>query len=245
MHVFYEFPLIIHTLAGGLPIHLRNTLPAAARLSTQFFRFFEVAAIVLGALGGALAARREGRTRYDFLGVLGLGLISGVGGGMTRDVLIGDGPPLALDHPVYLAYALLGAALALLFGHTLGRRALATINFVDALALAFFTVAGSTRAQDAGLGFLPCLLLGITTAVGGGSLRDLFSGRTPRVFQEGEFYAFVSLVTALIFLLTQKTGVSVNTSASLATGTGFLLRLLAIRYGWRTRAVRHISDPHF
>ena len=239
MHLFHTLALFPKAFPGPL----RNTLPSAARLSSAFFRFFEVAAIVLGALGGGLAARRGGRTRYDFLGILGLGLISGVGGGMVRDVLIGDGPPLALTHPAYLAYALLGAALALLFGSSLGRRALNTINIVDALSLAFFTVAGSTRAQNAGLGFLPSLLLGIITAVGGGSLRDLFSGLTPRVFQEGELYAFVSALTALTFLLSQIVGIPVNPAAEIATAAGFALRLLAIRYGWRTRAVRHISDP--
>ncbi len=235
--------LTLQTALQNLPGPLRNSLPAAARISSEFFRFFEVAAVILGALGGAVAARRDGRTHFDFMGVLGLGLISGVGGGITRDLLIGDGPPIALAHPVYLGYALLGAALALIPYRMLNRHVMTLMVVVDALSLAFFTVAGSTRAQNAGLGFLPCMLLGITTAVGGGSLRDILSGRTPRVFQEGELYAFVSMMTALLFLSGQRAGIGTDRAASLATVIGFSLRLLAIRYGWRTRAVRHISDP--
>jgi uncharacterized membrane protein YeiH len=212
-------------------------LPKPARISSVLFRFFEIAAISLGSLGGALALRRERRSSYDVIGLLGLGLISGVGGGVVRDILLGDGPPLALEHPSYLAYALCGAAAAIFFGRSVGPRMLATMNIVDALALGFFTVAGSTRAMNAGLGFLPCLVLGVTTAVGGGALRDLFSGRAPATFREGELYALVSTVAASVFLGVQRLGVPVNRAAIIGTVVGFGLRLLAIRFGWRTRAV--------
>lgn len=212
-------------------------LPQTGHISSVFFHFFEIAAISMGALGGALALRRERKSPYDVIGLLGLGLLSGVGGGVVRDVLLGDGPPLALQHPSYLAYALCGAATAILFGHNVGPRMLATMNVVDALALGLFTVAGSTRAMSFGLGFLPCLVLGVTTAVGGGALRDLFSGRAPATFKEGELYALVATVAAATFLLVQRLGVPVNRAAIIGTVVGFGLRLLAIRYGWRTRAV--------
>lgn len=212
-------------------------LPVPARLPVVLFHFFEIAAISLGALGGALAVRRERRSRHDVIGLLGLGLLSGVGGGIMRDVLIGEGPPLALQHPSYLAYALCGAAVAILFGHVVGKRILATMNIVDALALGFFTVAGCTRALNAGLGFLPCLVLGILTAVGGGSLRDLFSGKAPAIFQEGELYALVSAIAACAFLGVMRLGVPVSRAAVIGTVAGFGLRLLAIRFGWRTRAL--------
>ena len=224
-----------HALAAlQLPRVLPNIpLPAPARLSAVFFHYFEIAAISLG----ALALRRERKSPYDVIGLLGLGLISGVGGGVVRDVLLGDGPPLALQHPSYLAYALCGAAIAILFGHNVGPRMLATMNVVDALALGLFTVTGSTRAMSYGLGFLPCLVLGVTTAVGGGALRDLFSGRAPATFKEGELYALVATTSAAIFLCVQRLGVPVNRAAVIGTVVGFGLRLLAIRYGWRTRAV--------
>lgn len=217
-----------------LPLHPQQ-------ISSVFFRFFEIAAISLGALGGALSLRRDHTSRYDVIGLLGLGLLSGVGGGLVRDIMLGDGPPLALLHPSYLAYALAGAAIAIFFGHTVGPRMLAFMNIVDALALAFFTTAGSTRAMNAHLGFLPCLMLGVTTAVGGGALKDLFSGRTPATFQEGELYALVATFAAAAFLGLARIGVPVNHAASIGTTIGFVLRLLAIRYGWRTRAIGALS----
>lgn len=216
-------------------------LPAPERISDVFFRFFEVAAISLGALGGALSLRRERRSPYDVIGLLGLGLLSGVGGGIVRDILLGDGPPLALQHPSYLAYALAGAATAILFGHTVGPRMLAFMNIVDALALGLFTVAGATRALNAHLGFLPCLMLGVTTAVGGGALKDLFSGKPPATFQEGELYALVATFAAACFLVLHHLGMPLQRAASIGTMVGFVLRLLAIRYGWRTRAIETLS----
>lgn len=229
----------VHATIAFLP----NPLPQAARLSVTLFHFFEITAIVLGALGGGLAARRDRRSRFDFTGVVGLGLISGVGGGITRDLLLNEGPPLALQHPSYLAYAILGAALSLLIGRSIGPRTLGFMQVVDALSLGFFTVAGSTRAMNAGLGFLPCLLLGVTTAVGGGSLRDIFSGRAPRVFQEGELYAIVSALAASLFLGLQLLGLGVSRAATIGTLAGFGVRLLAVRYGWRTTSVSRLSDP--
>ena len=212
-------------------------IPPPDRISNVFFHFFEIAAISLGALGGALSLRRNQRSRYDVIGLLGLGLLSGVGGGVVRDVLLGDGPPLALQHPSYLAYALAGAAIAILFGHVVSARMLAFMNIVDALALGLFTVSGATRAMNAHLGFLPCLMLGVTTAVGGGAMKDLFSGKPPATFQEGELYALVSTVSAACFLGVIRLGIPVGRAATIGTVVGFGLRLMAIRYGWRTRAI--------
>lgn len=78
---------------------------------------------------------------------------------------------------------------------------------VDAAALALFAVAGATGALDLSLVVLPALLLGCVTAVGGGSLRDVLSGRTPRVFERGELYAIVAFVAAATFLACNAGGV--------------------------------------
>jgi uncharacterized membrane protein YeiH len=113
-----------------------------------------------------------------------------------------------------------------------------TMLVVDALGLGFFAIAGATRAQDAGLGILPCLLLGVMTAVGGGSLRNVFSGRTPAVFEHGEPYATAAGTSALLFLLMLHFGVPAGVATPIGIVAGFLMRLLGVHFGWRTRAVR-------
>jgi uncharacterized membrane protein YeiH len=73
-------------------------------------------------------------------------------------------------------------------------------------------------------------------AVGGGSLRDVFSGRAPRIFERGELHAIVALLAALVFLLAQQAGLNRTLSTTLGLATGFTVRILAIRFRWRTRA---------
>jgi uncharacterized membrane protein YeiH len=206
--------------------------------TTSLFTLIDYSGVGVGALGGALAARRDTKFNFDYVGVIGLGLISGVGGGIARDVLIQNGLPLALDNPHYLYIALGGALTGLLFGSSMGARMRRTMLVVDALGLGFFAIAGATRAQDAGLGILPCLLLGVMTAVGGGSLRNVFSGRTPAVFEHGEPYATAAGTSALLFLLMLHFGVPAGVATPIGIVAGFLMRLLGVHFGWRTRAVR-------
>lgn len=212
-------------------------VPHGKQISAGLFHGLEYASLLLGAFGGALASRRDRNYQYDVVGVLGLGLISGVGGGVARDILLGDGPPLALQHPIYLALALLGAALAVLFGSIVGPRMNTVMLVIDAAGLGLFTTAGASRALAHDLGFLPCLLLGIATAVGGGSLRDVFSGRAPQIFTAGELYAAVAAIAAFLFLVLVHGGMPLNAAATTASVAGFALRMLAVKFHWRTSEV--------
>ncbi|MDR3735855.1 MAG: TRIC cation channel family protein [Acidobacteriaceae bacterium] len=207
-------------------------------ITTSLFSLIDSSGVVVGALGGALASRRDTRFHFDYVGIIGLGMISGVGGGLARDTLLQHGLPLALASPRYLYLALIGSVLALLFGSSVGPRMTQAILVIDALGLGFFAIAGALRAQAAGLGMLPCLLLGVMTAVGGGSLRDVFSGRTPRVFERGEPYAIAAAISALLFLLLLRVGVSAGWASPIGIVAGLVVRLLGVRFGWRTRAVR-------
>jgi uncharacterized membrane protein YeiH len=214
----------------------------------QIFSVVEFSGVVVGALGGALEVKRNTRYNYDVIGLLGLAFLSALGGGILRDMLIGNGPPLAFQNTYYLLDALLGATLALLIirnsksfhpktGEVSGnlRRLLIVI---DAASLGLFSVAGATRAVDNGLSFLPALLLGVTTAVGGGSLRDVFTGRTPRVFERGEPYAIASICSVLAFFACEAVHFSRTGSTVVAIASGFLLRILSVRYRWRTASIR-------
>jgi uncharacterized membrane protein YeiH len=221
-------------------------LPAAH--ASQVFRIVEFSGVVVGALGGALEVKRNSRYNYDVIGLLGLAFLSALGGGILRDMLIGNGPPLAFQNTYYLLDALLGATLALIIirnsnsfhpetGEVSGKlRKLLII--VDAASLGLFSVAGTTRAVDNGLTFLPALLLGVTTAVGGGSLRDVFTGRTPRVFERGEPYAIASICSVLAFFACEGLHWSRTASTIVAIATGFLLRVLSVKYRWRTASIR-------
>jgi uncharacterized membrane protein YeiH len=206
--------------------------------TSSLFSLIDFAGVFAGAMAGALEAKQNRTYQFDLVGVIGLGLISALGGGITRDVLLQHGPPLAFTDVRYLLIALAGAMLGLLCGATIHQRIGKLLMGVDAAALGLFAVAGSTRALAAGLTFLPAVLLGVVTAVGGGSLRDVFSGRTPKVFERGEPYALVAAIVSVVFIASVRWTGSDRLATSIAIITGFTIRTLALRYGWRTRAAR-------
>jgi uncharacterized membrane protein YeiH len=202
--------------------------------------------IAIASIGGALHARRHREYDYDVIGAFGLALISALGGGVARDVLLQHGPPLALVDVRYLYTALGAAAVTLLLGSKfigfhIGERMQRAMTVVDSAALALFAVAGTTRAQSFGLTWLPAVMLGITTAVGGGSLRDIVSGSTPTVFQRGNFYAIAALAAALTYLLLDKFNIPDLWCVAAAVLVGFTLRMLSLRFNWKTDPLRTSS----
>jgi uncharacterized membrane protein YeiH len=196
--------------------------------SSAIFYAVDLFGVFIGALTGALVARRH---RYDIMGYWGLALVSGLGGGIIRDVCLQAGPPLALTEETYLPAVAVAAMLGAFFGPRIDplRK---TITVVDAIALANFAVAGSLRTIDAGLGLWPVLLMGVVTAVGGGVIRDILTGDTPLIFRRGELYALAALGTCIMVVALQELGSprEIVVPAGLVTGIG--LRLGSLRYGW-------------
>lgn len=204
----------------------------------SLFSLIDFLGVFVGALGGALAAVRDTRYKYDLVGVIGLALASALGGGVTRDIILQQGPPLAFADVRYLLTALAGATAGLLFAARIGKSTERVIIVIDAAALGLFAVAGSTRAMNTHLHWLPALLLGIVTAVGGGSLRDVLSGRTPKVFERGELYAIAAACGSGAFLACDAFRLNRSTSTLVGTLVAFGLRILSLRFHWETRPVR-------
>jgi len=194
--------------------------------------------IGIASAGGALHARQHLRYEYDVIGAFGLALASGLGGGIARDVLLQHGPPLALVNVGYLYTALGGAAIALIFPSSFGARMQRAMLLIDAAAISLFAVAGTTRAENFGMSWLPAIMLGITTAVGGGSLRDVLSGTTPRVFEHGNFYAIAAMVAAVSYLILERFDLPEVACVSIAVACGFALRIASVRFNWRTYGLR-------
>jgi uncharacterized membrane protein YeiH len=204
----------------------------------KIFSLVDFLGVFFGALGGALAAVRDPRYKYDFVGVTGLATVAALGGGITRDIVLQKGAPLAFADARYLMVALGGAALGMLFARQAGRNTERAIIFMDAVALGLFAVAGSTRALHAGLTWLPALLLGVITAVGGGCIRDVLSGRTPKIFERGEYYAIPATLGAAAFLACEAFEFSRQVATVVGVVAGFALRILALRFHWETRSIR-------
>jgi uncharacterized membrane protein YeiH len=178
------------------------------------------------ALNGALTALKA--ARLDIVGVITLGMITALGGGITRDVLIDSLPPATFSDWRYLAVSAGGALVAFLFGHRLDRWAF-PINVLDAIGLSLFAVTGASKALDFGLGAGQAVILGAVTAVGGGTIRDVLIRQIPAVLRTG-LYAIPALVGAAITVTTIRTDVYGVPAALGAAVACFGIRMLGLRY---------------
>ncbi|HZZ85034.1 MAG TPA: TRIC cation channel family protein [Anaeromyxobacteraceae bacterium] len=201
---------------------------------------YDLAAVVLMAATGALAGLRK---RYDFVGILSLALVSGLGGGLLRDGLfLQGGPPAVLGDGRYLAAVLVGGAAAAWFGRHLHRLRM-PIVVLDALALGIYGVVGAQKALDVGLPAVSAAFVGVVNAVGGGLLRDLLTREDPLMFQPGTFYALAAVVGQLVFLpLVVSLRLEPVQAALWSIAATFATRLLSIRLGWRTLALPDLQS---
>lgn len=202
---------------------------------------FTLLAFFTFGMTGALAGLRRG---YDFIGVVFLALITAGGGGLIRDgLLLSSGPASILTDPRNLLVVLAAALVTLVF-HRYVHRLNRAIAVVDALGLGAFAVLGVQRTLEAGLGAPAAILGGTLTAVGGGLLRDTLVREEPLLFKPGQFYALVAIGGSCLFLGLQRwSGLSAHQSALLTISGVFAVRMLAIRFNWRTSALYREPPP--
>jgi uncharacterized membrane protein YeiH len=181
------------------------------------------------ALNGALTAVRV--TRLDIVGVVTLGMITALGGGIIRDVLIDSLPPATFSDWRYLAVAAGGGLVAFAFGWRLQRRRrlVAAITALDAAGLSLFAVTGASKALDFGLGAGQAVILGAVTGVGGGTIRDVLIQQIPSVLSSG-LYAIPALIGAAITVATSRAGLYGAPAALGATAACLLIRMLGVHY---------------
>ena len=203
--------------------------------------WFALLAYFTGGITGALVAMRRG---YDIIGVFFLALISAGGGGLIRDgLLLSAGPASLLTDGRYILSVLAGALLASFFRKMVDRLS-RTIAVIDALGLGAFAVIGVERTLSAGLGVSAAFLGGTLTAVGGGLLRDVLVREEPLLFKPGQFYAMAAVIGCAIFLTLLHLHWTAPENAALATIVAvFVLRMLAIRFNWRTTALQDVTPP--
>ena len=161
----------------------------------MLFHALYLVAIVAEAMTAALAA---GRRSMDWVGVCLLGCVTALGGGSTRDVLLGHYPLSWVEHPYYLAVtagaALLTIAIARVMHHLRN-----VFLLLDAIGLAVFTVIGCNVALDLNLPFLVVIMSGMITGCVGGVLRDVLCNDIPLLFRS-ELYASVSVVAGGLYV---------------------------------------------
>ncbi len=182
------------------------------------------------ALSGALLAVRR---RFDIVGMAVLATVTALGGGVIRDVLIGDIPPSALTNSWSLLLPLVATILTFFFHPRLARMG-RTVQLFDAVGLGVFCATATTKAAATGVPPMAAVLLGTITGVGGGILRDVLAGQTPSVLRRNsQLYAIPAVTGSILVAAAYSFGYSNTAIQGLAAAGICGFRLLALRYKWR------------
>lgn len=169
--------------------------------------------------------------KSDIVGIIILATITGVTGGVVRDIVFGRIPPLAVFDPLYLVITT-ATAVAIFFLYKALKKHWNMFLKFDAIGLGVFTVIGASLAYElAGLNFLAMAFAGLVTAIGGGILRDVFVNEVPIVFVK-ELYASASFIGVVMLFALLAAGVDLNVAAIPTIAAVTALRLLAMKYSW-------------
>jgi uncharacterized membrane protein YeiH len=190
------------------------------------------------AISGVLAAGRKG---LDVLGVAVIAVVTAIGGGTLRDLLLDRHPIFWIADSAYLWVILVAAGITLVYLRfwIASRRALLV---ADAMGLAFFTIGGVQITQQSGHSDPIALLMGTITGVAGGALRDVLTAEIPLILRPGRLYATAALAGAGLYVLLAGRGVSTEAAALAGMGATAGLRLAAIFWRLELPAVRLPDD---
>ncbi|MGI6754469.1 MAG: trimeric intracellular cation channel family protein [Atopobiaceae bacterium] len=168
----------------------------ASDMSLSIPLWLELAAVVVGSISGILAAQRR---ELDLMGTLSLSIIGGLGGGLIRDIIMQQGVYM-LDSVYAIPTTVIAGFVGFYFPGILQRHP-HILEWVDMISVALFVAVGTNKAVLYDVNFAGSVLMGVITGVGGGILRDISLGEVPRVFRQGNFYAWCAVAGALVYYI--------------------------------------------
>lgn len=202
-----------------------------------------IGTIAFAASGAMLAIDRD----LDLFGVIFLGVMTACGGGIMRDIILGILPPTAFHNSIFVLVAAVTSMLVFLFAYLKGSKYWKqrdqidkNINLLDAIGLGIFSVIGAKVAMERGYNdnmFL-CVMMGMSTGVGGGIIRDLLSRTIPAVLQK-RIYAVASIVGAAVYYGLVHSGFANPPSMLGGMAATVVIRMLATHYQWDLPIIYH------
>jgi uncharacterized membrane protein YeiH len=199
----------------------------------------DLLAVGIGSVQGALFAAQFRDRRLDLLGVAIIGIATGFGGGILRDVLLAE-VPAALTSNWYLIVATGAALIGMLLERLIAWLG-PLVTGLDALTIGLFGAIGTTKALSAGLPEVPAVFVGVLSAVGGSILRDLLLNRPIALMHVGSLYAVAAVVGCTTLAIMLDAGVEVFVAASIGVALTFGVRILAVAFNWTLPEQRAIE----
>ena len=201
------------------------------------YRFVEYLGICTFSVSGAMIGVRK---RLDFLGVFICAVLTSLGGGLIRDLILGNTPPAMFYNYTYVVLMFITTLVVFMIAHFKKDKfiekeeEIAKINNIfDALGLGLYSVIGVQTAINAGYMSNPYLtvFVGGMTGVGGGMLRDALINDIPVILTKN-IYILASLAGSIVYYVMMKYNIDISTSTTVATAVVFIIRMLATKYKW-------------
>lgn len=190
--------------------------------------------VVVNALVGALHGYTDAHRHWDIVGVLTFALLMGLGGGVIRDLLVGELPPSSLRTPWPIAVVVVTVAVARVVGRWVVSVPL-LLGSLDALALGLFAMSGAAAATSHGLPAVSAVLVGVLSAVGGGVLVSVVRGEVPSVLQPSRPHALLAALVAVVYLLLMRW--SEAEAYAVGAAAGVVVHLVSERWRVETSPV--------
>lgn len=190
----------------------------------QSLYYLDLLGTVVFAITGLLAASRK---QLDLFGALFVALVTAVGGGTVRDLLLGQ-PVFWIQHNIYI-YLVLITTLFVFFYSKRFRLPIPLLLYLDALGLAVFTVLGAQKSLSLDFPIPIVIMTAVMTGVLGGVIRDVLVGEVPLIFRK-EIYATASFLGAILYVAGRQLPISSDLLIVISVGFIFIYRVLAVRY---------------
>jgi uncharacterized membrane protein YeiH len=179
------------------------------------------------AISGALSGIDK---KYDIFGVMFLAFITALGGGTTRDIMLGITPVSWMNNLVYF-YVIIAAVLVTFFTSGKIMKWRKTLFLFDSIGLGVFTIAGIQKTLELGLSWEVAITMGVISATLGGILRDVFNNEKPLILHK-EIYATACFAGGLLAFVFFSAGIPSAIGIPVTIVTVTLIRILAVKYGW-------------
>ena len=200
---------------------------------TGNFTTLDLIAAATNALNGALLARRPDHYKnFTIVGILLMALLMGLGGGITRDVLVNQVPG-ALTNPAYITVCVIAGIIGYQLAYTAGqlfREGL--FQFVTSFSLPLYAIVGAQKGVAVGLPVLGVLALAVIAPTAGRWYVDVSCDVPPKQFIRGEWFVTIALLTGIIWVACDAAGLHTWASALIAFIVGYTVRMLALYFAW-------------
>jgi uncharacterized membrane protein YeiH len=188
---------------------------------------FDILGTLVFAISGVLTAMEK---KFDVVGTIIIGIVTAVGGGTLRDVLIGETPVAWMLSNNYLITILVAVFLAHIFKNRIQKLRRSMFLF-DTIGIGLFTILGLQKTLEIGLSVPMSVLMGIVSASFGGVIRDVLTNEIPLIFRK-EIYATACLVGAIVFLILSSFSPYQTVNMLLSMFVVFIIRYFAVKKSW-------------